>query len=55
MSTFKIIVTAIFAISFVVGIILFATFKGASSGSSADLVIWGTISPDMFDMLDRRR
>ena len=50
MSTFKIIVTAIFAVSFFVGIILFATFKGASSGESADLVIWGTISPDMFDM-----
>ncbi len=50
MSNFKIVVTAIFAISFVVGIALFAFSKGSSSDVSADLVIWGTVSGEVFNM-----
>ncbi|MFA5888991.1 MAG: extracellular solute-binding protein [Candidatus Paceibacterota bacterium] len=50
MSTFKIAVTTIFAISFVVGIILFALSKGGSSGQTANLVIWGTIPSETFDV-----
>jgi ABC-type glycerol-3-phosphate transport system substrate-binding protein len=50
MSTFKIIVTTIFAASFIVGIILFATYKGSSSQDSADLVVWGTLPSEYFDI-----
>lgn len=49
MSTFKIVVIAIFAGSIVVGIALFALSKGTSSGQSANLLVWGTISPEAFD------
>jgi ABC-type glycerol-3-phosphate transport system substrate-binding protein len=50
MSTFKIVVIAFFSISIVVGIAVFSFAKnsGQTSVASADLVIWGTISPDAF-------
>lgn len=50
MSTFKIVLTSIFAVSIVVGIILFALSKGSSNSQSANLLVWGTISPEAFDM-----
>ncbi len=53
MSTFKIAVTTIFAVSFVVGIVLFALSKGGSSGQTANLVIWGTIPSETFDVTYR--
>src|SRR3989344_1852239 len=49
MSNFKIAVTAIFAISIVVGIAMFALSKSSSGGDSANLVIWGTVSQEVFD------
>ncbi len=49
MSTFKIVVTGIFAVSFVVGLVLFALSKGSSSDVSANLVIWGTVPGEVFD------
>src|SRR3989344_866358 len=49
MSTFKIVVTAIFAVSFVFGVIIFALSKGDSSGQSANLIVWGTVPVDIFD------
>lgn len=49
MSNFKIALTAIFAISFVVGIVLFASYKAGSGQTSASLVVWGTISNEAFD------
>ena len=49
MSTFKIVITAIFAVSFLVGIALFALSKGSSSAQSANLVVWGTIPSEVFD------
>jgi len=49
MSTFKIILTSIFAISILVGVALFALSKGTSSGQTANLLVWGTVSPEMFD------
>lgn len=51
MSTFKIVVTAVFAVAFVAGIVIFALSKGTSSGDvSANLVVWGTIPTETFDM-----
>ncbi|MDQ5969351.1 MAG: multiple sugar transport system substrate-binding protein [Patescibacteria group bacterium] len=49
MSTFKIVVTAIFAVSFVVGVGLFAVSKGTSSKQTANLVVWGTVSSGVFN------
>ena len=49
MSTFKIVLTSIFAVSIVVGIALFALSKGSSGGQTANLLVWGTISPEVFD------
>lgn len=48
MSKFKIVVTAIFAISFVGGIIVFAMYR-SSSQSASNVVVWGTISNAAFD------
>lgn len=49
MSTFKIVVIAIFAVCIVVGIALFALSKSSSSVQAANLVVWGTVSPDVFN------
>lgn len=49
MSTFKIVVTAIFAVSFVVGVGLFAVSKGTSSKVTADLAVWGTVPSEVFN------
>ena len=50
MSTFKITVLAVFSISIVVGIAIFALNKnsGTTTNLSANLEIWGTISSDAF-------
>ena len=48
MSTFKIIVTAIFALCFVAGIAIFALSKSSSSEQTYDLTVWGTVSSDTF-------
>ena len=50
MSTFKIIVTTVFVGSFVIGIILFAMSKSTPSAGSADLVVWGTVPREVFDI-----
>ena len=50
MSNFKIVVTAIFAICIVAGVVIFALSKGPSATVSANLVVWGTISPEMFNL-----
>lgn len=50
-STFKIIVISIFAVCIVVGVVLFAFSNGSvGGGQSANLVVWGTISPETFDI-----
>ncbi len=46
-STFKIVVIAVFVLSMVIGIVLFAISKVGSTGES-NLVIWGPISADQF-------
>lgn len=50
MINFKFVLTSIFAVSIVIGVILFATSKGTGSGgaTTADLLIWGTISDQAF-------
>ncbi|MBI4155773.1 MAG: carbohydrate ABC transporter substrate-binding protein [Candidatus Zambryskibacteria bacterium] len=49
MSNFKIALTAIFGISIVLGVAIFALSRGSSSGQSANLVIWGTVSEESFN------
>ncbi len=48
-STFKIIVTGVFAASIVIGLILFAISKTSSAGESS-LVVWGTIPIEQFQV-----
>lgn len=48
MSKFKIAVIAIFSVSFVIGLMLFALYR-SSSGTSASVLVWGTISSEAFD------
>jgi maltose-binding protein MalE len=48
MSNFKIILTAVFAVCFVVGIILFATFRAGAGQTTANLTVWGVIPTDAF-------
>lgn len=49
MSNFKIAITAIFSISIVVGIAMFALSKTNTGGETANLVVWGTVSQEVFD------
>lgn len=48
MSTFKIIVTAIFSVCFVVGVILFAMYKAGTGQAVSNIVVWGTFSSQTF-------
>lgn len=50
MSNFKIVITTIFAICIIAGIVVFALSKSSSSQQSSNLVIWGTISPEAFNI-----
>lgn len=49
MSNFKIAVTAIFSISIVVGIAMFALSRTSSGGATSNLIIWGTVSEEVFE------
>lgn len=49
MSNFKIVLTAIFAVCFVVGIVLFAMFKAGGGQAVSKITVWGTISSEAFD------
>jgi len=48
MSTFKIAVVAIFSVSIVFGIALFALSRNSSSEVRANLVVWGTVPANVF-------
>ncbi len=48
MSNFKIALTTFFIFCFVVGVILFATSKAKKSPGEANLLVWGTVSSDVF-------
>jgi len=49
MSNFKIAVIAIFSVSIVVGVAIFALSKSSSGTGSANLVVWGTIPQEAFE------
>ena len=49
MSKFKIILTAVFAVCFVVGLIFFAAYRAGGGQPTANLTVWGVISPDSFN------
>lgn len=53
MSKFQIAVLSIFSVAIVFGVIFFATSKGSSTSNSANLLVWGTISPEAFDVAYR--
>lgn len=50
MSSFKIIVLTIFSLSIVAGIAIFAFSKGSSSAPPADVLVWGTIPDNYFNI-----
>lgn len=49
MSSFKIAVTAIFSVSIVVGLGMFALSRTSNDGATSNLVIWGTVSQEVFE------
>ena len=51
MSTFKIILTVTFSIFILVAIVVFALSKNDPSQQAVSLVVWGTLSEDVFDAL----
>src|SRR3989338_3268956 len=51
MSAFKIVLISVFAVSAVVAVAMFALSKGGvGGGQSANLLVWGTVSPESFDV-----
>lgn len=48
MSPFKIAITAVFAVSIVAGVVIFAMSKGSSSVEKASLLVWGTLPEQTF-------
>lgn len=48
MSKFQIAVLSVFSVAIVLGLVFFATSRGSSS-SSANLLVWGTISDEAFN------
>src|ERR1035437_9187914 len=51
MSNFKIAVIAIFSVSIVVGIVLFAMYKAGSGQTTYNLTVWGVLPSDQFQTL----
>ncbi|MFZ2620883.1 MAG: extracellular solute-binding protein [Minisyncoccia bacterium] len=50
MSIFKIVTIAIFSVCIVAGVAIFALSKNSTSGGSANIVVWGTIPNEVFDV-----
>ena len=50
MSTFKIVVITIFGVCIIAGVAIFALSKNSSSSKESNLIVWGTISTDAFDI-----
>jgi ABC-type glycerol-3-phosphate transport system substrate-binding protein len=50
MSTFKIILLSIFGIGAVLGVIIFASYKGSGSSSTGPVVMWGFIPQSSFNI-----
>ena len=48
-STFQAVVLAIFSVSIIAGVIIFATQKSTSQGTGIPVVIWGTLAQSDFD------
>lgn len=49
MTKFQIVLTGIFALAIVVGIGLFALSKSSGTAQSSNLVVWGTVAPEVFN------
>lgn len=48
MSNFRIVLTAIFAVFIIVGVIMFSLFRGGSRGTQEQITLWGTIPESVF-------
>jgi ABC-type glycerol-3-phosphate transport system substrate-binding protein len=51
MSNFKIAVLAIFSVSIVIGIVLFAMYKAGAGQTTYNLTVWGVMPQDQFETL----
>ncbi len=49
LSTFKLVLLGIFSVAIVIGVAMFALSKAGPAAGSSNLVVWGTISPDVFN------
>jgi ABC-type glycerol-3-phosphate transport system substrate-binding protein len=49
MSNFKIALFVIFSACILIGVLIFASSNSSTSGPSANLLVWGTVSSDVFD------
>lgn len=50
MSKFQVILTGVFGVFIVLGVIIFSAYEG-SSGNAVPIVIWGTLPPSQFDSI----
>ncbi|MSR71287.1 MAG: extracellular solute-binding protein [Candidatus Taylorbacteria bacterium] len=49
MSNFQIIVLGIFVFFIIIGVVVFAGLKGSNTQNTPQIVLWGTVSQDLFD------
>lgn len=52
MSTFQLVLTGVFAAFIVIGVIFFAVYRGGSSGPTAQVTVWGTLSDTQFRQIE---
>ncbi|MCI5108403.1 MAG: extracellular solute-binding protein, partial [Candidatus Pacebacteria bacterium] len=52
MTPFQLILTGIFAAFIVIGVILFALFRGGSSGPVSNITVWGTVTTNQFTQIE---
>ncbi len=53
MSKFQIALTAVFALAIVVGLVIFGASKSASSAQTSNILVWGTVSPEIFNTVQK--
>ncbi len=49
MSNFQIVITGIFVFFIIIGVIVFAGLKGSGTQTSPEIVLWGSVSEDLFN------
>jgi ABC-type glycerol-3-phosphate transport system substrate-binding protein len=51
MSKFQLILTGVFALFILIGVVVFASGRISSSTKSATVLMWGTLAPDVFEQV----